>query len=428
MKRWLLFFFVVVIYSCSIEDRFDKEQYTIAFRRDCLRENSIIDDVKEYAVSLPGVFSTDNTKSLSRSIKTIIRFTDTKYYKGIDSSLVAKANCLYLVDYDNDCGSAIIYMDSCFKHTIAFIESGSIIGVQPDTKNGIYSNDGNNTIYDILELLPYYLAELDMYLIPQPVCNDIDSTDANGYYYCAPRFYYSQEVNVGSLRIPTPNMHQFNPYNSACCFYNGYEYIGPFPAGCNAIAAAIIMAYYQYPGSYSYCGLNRLIDWTESDSSQSIAQMIAVLGELFYTTYSYNNSQGYPQYAGDAFDYFGYLHSNQCPLSYNVVKNDIDAGRPIFTYGFPNNNATGHTWVIDGYKETIQYYMCEWSVYGPDGTYRGKWSNIVPGVQQAHNYVYCNWGQGGSGNGYYSMGMLTMGGVNYSTNATVLPGIRVDNS
>lgn len=126
------------------------------------------------------------------------------------------------------------------------------------------------------------------------------------------------------------------------------------------------------------------------------------------------------------------LHSCCAPCSGAIVEALAEAyrgaGRPIFTYGFPNNNATGHSWVIDGYKETIQYYMCEWSVYGPDGTYRGKWSNIVPGVQQAHNYVYCNWGQGGSGNGYYSMGMLTMGGVNYSTNATVLPGIRVDNS
>lgn len=154
-----------------------------------------LEEIKEYVLtSVPESFSLSRTKNANKEIKEIIPFSQTQWMKdSIMTNDISRdlINQIYIVNYKNDAGFAIICADNRIERVLAYSDEGNIVAVIPETKTGIYDNTGDYTIYDILELLPYYVDQLSGYVIPYPVVSAPDSLDANGYYYCAPHVYYS---------------------------------------------------------------------------------------------------------------------------------------------------------------------------------------------------------------------------------------------
>lgn len=86
--------------------------------------------------------------------------------------------------------------DNRIEQVLAYADQGNITDWQEETKSGIYDNTGEFTIYDVIDLIPYYVSQLGLYLIPYPELELPDSTDVNGYYYCSPRCYYSSNKGI----------------------------------------------------------------------------------------------------------------------------------------------------------------------------------------------------------------------------------------
>jgi len=219
-------------------------------------------------------------------------------------------------------------------------------------------------------------------------------------------------------------------YNAYCPVVSGSKTV----TGCVATTMAQIMKFWSYPaqgaGAYSYddgggfyqnnigtlsanfadstynwlampisvntfnasvaslmfqCGISVGMDYGTDAQGGSGAQVIGGWGasaQTAYTTYfgyNPNTIQGVYESSYNATDWF------------NLIKTDLDAGRPVQYVG-ADPTAGGHTWVCDGY----------------DG----------------NGLLHMNWGWGGSANGYYNVNSLTAGGYNFSTQEAALLGIE----
>ena len=206
-------------------------------------------------------------------------------------------------------------------------------------------------------------------------------------------------------------------------YYNYYCPTGT-PAGCVATAMAQVMKYWNYPpkgtGSHSYntsygvLSANFDTTWYEWDimpnslSSSTPMEQIHAVAILCYhlgvaTEMDYSTDGSGTSLVGG-----GYGASGRTALLYNfnyrntlypayksehtdadwvrILKEDLDAGRPILYAGY--DSYAGHAFVFDGYNSSDQFHV--------------------------------NWGWGGAYNGYYTMGALnpTGGGVGSNSSNT----------
>lgn len=397
------------------------------------------DDIKELAVNLPSQFSSNCTKSLYKGIKRVSSFSNSSLCKSKsmgDDVLDDILSKLYLVSYDE--GFAVISADTRVEQVLIYSESGSISTEEYTTKSGIYSNDGNYTIYDIIDLAPYYLADLLKYVIDFPTnLSEIDSTDAHGYYYCNPYYYqsdwitYDQDfVSVGGL------WGQDTPYNYYAPLL--YDYLsGEYehaPIGCTAVAIGEVMRYYSQPDSLSACycapiGTKINIPWSTSytslnDDSKVIADLLKQIADDLPTCYSLSGSGANFYNIPTTLSHFGYNCNDIINYSINAVITGISQNEtPIIMYGDNSNHQNGHAWVVGGYKRQRKHWLCDWDVYGPYG-FSGRWTSIKSDYTSYSDYIYCNWGQNGIGNGYYSAGLLSFAGNDLSNNLRIITNIH----
>jgi hypothetical protein len=179
---------------------------------------------------------------------------------------------------------------------------------------------------------------------------------------------------------------QGNKYSST--HYNKYCPVDPNTgyrciAGCTAVALAQILHYwdcrvfpdgtesytppgfsnplptvYFYNEDYNWNGMNH------NSPDDDNAELIYHCGVAINVMYTDSSTGGYDSKVRDAMeDYFGIHTSGLLSKSayetewINMLKADIDAGRPIYYAGTGNNGR--HGWVIDGYK-TNNTFHCNW--------------------------------------------------------------------
>lgn len=223
-------------------------------------------------------------------------------------------------------------------------------------------------------------------------------------------------------------------YNAYCPAESGVKTV----TGCVATTMAQIMKFWSYPargtGAYSYTdstanGYSNNIgtlsanfgdstyNWTAmpisiSSNNYAIASLMVQCGisvGMDYGTDAQNGSGaevlsasawGGPSAQNAYISYFSYNpntingvfeSSYNATDWFNLMKTDLDAGRPIQYVG-EDPTAGGHTWVCDGY----------------DG----------------NDFLHMNWGWGGNSNGYYNVNSLTAGGYNFSSHEAALLGIE----
>lgn len=177
------------------------------------------------------------------------------------------------------------------------------------------------------------------------------------------------------------------------------------PVGCVSVAMCQIMHYWGYPehgtGSTYYTENDfGYIEVDFEDAFYDFDNMAATYASsasqllLFHAgvavnmDYDWSGSGawvvgGYPSAFYAMENFFGYhsdisyeWKSNHTDNEYrNIIKNELEWNRPVISQGYDNGGYGGHAWNIDGYSG---------------------------------NNLHCNWGWGGSSNGYFNL--TTMGG------------------
>ena len=177
------------------------------------------------------------------------------------------------------------------------------------------------------------------------------------------------------------------------------------PVGCVSVAMCQVMHYWKYPehgtGSTYYTENDfGYIEVDFEDAFYDFNNMAATYATtasqllLFHAGVSvnmdYDNSGsgawvvgGYPSAFYAMENFFGYhsdisyehRHNHSDNEYRNIIKNELDWGRPVISQGYGSGYGGGHAWNFDGYSG---------------------------------NNLHCNWGWGGWSNGYFNLS--SMGG------------------
>ena len=230
--------------------------------------------------------------------------------------------------------------------------------------------------------------------------------------------------------------NQGTPYNKKCPTYTKNGTKMTCVTGCVATAVAQIMRYHNWPpqghGSHAfYCHVNGSSDSTllSTDFSQSsykwalmlkgyslgntpayqsaVALLMKDVGYAVNMQYGSSSGAYSEDVPGALINYFDYDESLQYLIRADyddetwetILRDELDAGRPIYYSGVGKNSDMGHAFVFDGYN--------------------------------ADGYFHVNWGWGGQSDGYFPSLLLSPtqqgigsseGGYNYYQDAVI--GIR----
>lgn len=266
--------------------------------------------------------------------------------------------------------------------------------------------DFNNLPYSLRGLLDSYKHEIE-YL---QTCTDND-------LIAAPQSFKATST-VGPLVQTT--WGQEDPYDWQCPIYQGQYCV----VGCVATAMAQVMKYWQYPegssaiSSYycydirqtvpqlpattfnynlmlnSYCHWDwdnsQLIQDTYTDAqAQEVAKLGRYCGQAVKMGYSPEGSGAYTSNQLSAMKSFGfsgatlYTRSSVWGSGYsntqweNMIKAEIDAGRPILYSASDTNGGGGHAFICDGYNSDGKFHF-NMGWYGTcDGWYASTALNMT---------------------------------------------------
>lgn len=394
-------------------------------------------EIRTLALSLPERFNNKMTKFSQRSIKSVIPLNVVCETKSDLNNKLCSQSLLdqtYIVNYQDNAGFAIICADNRTEQVLAYSEKGNIqSGVI--TKSGIYSNDGNYTINDILELIPYYYDYLSKYVIPYPEIGPAeDSTDASGYYYCCPNAYYTEWYNLEGSEIHTSSSWgQLSPYNDYCLYLDGNLNAQAGKVGCTAIAVGQLMAWFNSPGTFvsSWVSPRDTIQtvWpyncsASNSTSRRLADFLYNISSIMNTDYSTGGVDNPEEMIPIVLNRFGYYMGTATDYSYYAVSSSINTYHGPVIATARHNYMEGHTWLIAGYKSMTRKFIVDWDVYDSNSQFKGRWSSIRESDTQYARYVYCNWGWDGDYDGYYASGLFKPGNKNYNTQQRIITGIR----
>lgn len=178
--------------------------------------------------------------------------------------------------------------------------------------------------------------------------------------------------------------HQSHPFNKYCPIKSGTRCL----AGCVPVALAMILTYNRYPASltldgytcqwdlmnsvYNYNSSTGRIEEGSSTGLDLVAWLIKEIGVYCDTYYTTSWSFTVPEDAKDFMKSIGYTNAKKhVGYDENDILPMLNAGKPVFIAAI-SGVIDGHAWVIDGYIKN---------------SYR--------------TLMHCNWGWGGSCNGYY---------------------------
>ena len=192
--------------------------------------------------------------------------------------------------------------------------------------------------------------------------------------------------------------------------------------GCVAVAMGQVMYYWGYPdvgygysqyfdhdhgiisvnfSDYNYNFFDMEDDYA-TESSQLLLYHAGVAVQMDYSPWSSGASVCWegPSAQAALDDNFLYNDDITCETKINYseedwnskIKDQLDRGWPVVYRGYSED--AGHAWNIDGYQD---------------------------------NYFHCNWGWGGSANGYFYFDNLNGGGYNFIENQAALLNIIPEN-
>ena len=385
----------------------------------CTKEETSIAKIEEvknpYAVTpdeavqlLKTVIGGETTRAVSiGDIKTLRKSDFVPTTRGGEDG-----DLIYIVDLENG-GSAVMGADKRMEPIYAILDETKVSPEQL-TFTATRSDDGEQDIEEYVMGLVNNKIQVDvmgfehtlpeMPMIPRP--HEVTKTTMLG-------------SKNPMLRT---KWHQRSPYNDRYPkgnYENQYFVDGVMVAGCGPIAISQVLYFHQLPtslynGNY-YPNFNLLSEceyqgtFSDAACAEVANYMIKIAGELCdYLYHTYN-----PRPTINDADLVNNLTALGLDVdsvaTYNIggVITLLDDNLPVIIsgahYGSHPLLDLGHMWVIDGYKSHREsIYLREYFGGGPmDYT-----DTFISSTD--YNLVHCNYGWGGSCDGYYSSGVFDL--------------------
>ncbi len=232
-------------------------------------------------------------------------------------------------------------------------------------------------------------------------------------------YVYEWVMDYNKPELLTTTWHQNAPFND---FVELLRLPGTL-AGCVAIATMQIMAYHEKPLSVqdlfydngdpclmdeinpfmvpetdtvTWAGLKEfaLQGGPDTISIRPAAASVALhIGQGCNMKYNFNSNESFswPNSAKRYLISQGYDATRYISYKESKIISEVKADRPVFV-GALGDFAHGHAWVIDGYMERHERKIR----VGSDGSRSIEKENV-----RSQQLVHCNWGWGGSCDGYY---------------------------
>ena len=421
MKRLIFAFFIlstfVYAYSCA---------------KDELKIVEPIEQTNEYAVSLDEALNNLNktldwidkpTRGAKRQVATISTISRKDVFgQTTRSDAESTENLLYVVNFENDEGYAILGADSRLEPVLLVADSGNADPADytdPGTPEDIYLQDsirpgsvddpfaqywcaededhylGNDGTPDIPSLLLGYTERVPIWLDPDP-------KDDGGGIPSGPV----------SPDVPTPLLntawHQRAPFNDHIHimppdepgYVEGYETDNdPYTnnrrlAGCTTIATAQLIAYLGTRGAvtHDYELTSSWNDITKTEQErinsenqavieEDIAKMVKDIADGIDVKYNYWGSDGTyatPRKIKNYLNSIGFDASKSVGYTTEIVTTNLRDGKPVIigALGRHNGDISGHAWVIDGFKydnnHNISMVHCNMGWNKGNGWYSNK--------------------------------------------------------
>ncbi|MDQ6472032.1 C10 family peptidase [Flavobacterium sp. LHD-80] len=369
-NKWVFILSLLFLFSCSKDNELDNSNQ--ASQENFVGLTQAKEIAKDISFKKQSESKTSKTSSFGIEKKAIQDINEIKNKKG--------KTVFYIINYVNG-GYIILSSDNRMRPIIAFSESGKFMLDESVYSEGLkdWMESSEKQITDIQnsdlkQTEEHKLAWRQVKSIfvnqnlsgkpPTDVCYEHTETTIQGPYLSSA---WQQEANF-NYQLPYMNC-------------NGYS--AQVLAGCVPVAMAQIMKYYNYPSNYNWS----LMDPTYATSVT--ANFIVDIHNAIRTVYP-----GQPTYSCDATGVsssadmgvvlktqFKYSSADWANYNYQVVKDNITAGKPVLLSG--SGNKGGHMWVCDGYK-SVKYYF-----------------NDCSGV--SYLYFHMNWGWGPNGaNDYFA--------------------------
>ena len=410
LNLFILISFFLGICSCNEEEILihNDDIYPDSTTNDSLFFRSEADAVFTAINALSEIYPNDKRVSQPKN------YLKVKNVNSIKSNNSSTSNNLgfYIINFE-DGGFAMIPNDTRATEIYAYSDKGSLqLGVNDNVD--YYFSLANDYLNNEIENSERIIPNIPITPIPDP-------NDPRNYALVYHGGHYCHKVPVSETTIGSNDYllitewHQGGPYNYFCIDSNNSR----CSAGCVAIALAQIMAYHKKPLSYnSHTYLWDLITQTStllpySEAAISAAELIYDIGIAAGSNYLVGYNGATIDGASCALSTFGY-NNTKSDYSFSEIVYNIDLRRPCFVRGDNNTSNGGHAWVIDGYKSTskiYKYYIQNTLEYCSTET-------------KTESYVHCNWGEGGTANGFYlDMDFNDINGNNFSNNLQLIHNI-----
>ena len=338
-----------------------------------------------------------------------------------------KDSLLYIVDFENNAGCAVLAADRRIKDKIlAITESGSFNNMDstmfpPTYKQGMYADS------ELMKGFSLYDAEVDDYYVasnfisPLEFCKDYANFHiqlVHKEFNPLPKGSYLERGKWKIIEKITPMLttiwHQGSPFNDEAPYRRWFPWQEPkrSPAGCFPIAIAQIIAYHEkisvingYKLDWNSIKKNLQIYNERSTSHasyedlRSIAYLLQFLSISCRAKHTPDFTFVFPHNARKTMTLVYGNATTHCSYDNSIVYNMLKNNNPVLVCAI-SGIVGGHAWVIDGYLYRKRKMR---EVQLGEG---GLPSSVVSEYEDEQTLVHCNWGWGGSCNGYYFQGIF----------------------
>lgn len=351
--KFLLFFIIFLFLSCSEDENvLNKEEgqlnaptsYYVSAETALTNATAMLNKIEKASSK-----ATRTSEKSSREVEGIEVLHSNLQIRSQASNASINSD-LYLVNYANNKGFALLSSDSRLRPIYAISDTGHI--QMADTiNNKALSMFFKNVYADIA------------YASSNPSAYEYDGKKFISDAQVSPKLW--QNVRLWSQKYP---------YNKYCPFLKKDSTV----VGCTALSIAQVMSYYSWPtkvGSLS-------IPWRSIKMGRNvdaIAKLLARLGKSDLLDIHYGKTASGADSANYQRTFLAMRYEN--PGNFKVftetsVRDALSSG-PILVIGSNIFGTSGHSWVMDGYATNVE------------------------NVSDKSTLYHCVWGWGGKSNGYF---------------------------
>ncbi len=397
MKNKLFFVCMLLLGACAK----DMQPPTIDAAQETLSHRVSVKDALRQLDNVLDILDTP-TRGEKRTVKEVLAHSPKRTRSGGSNSI--PDTLLYIVNFDDDQGYAILAADSRLEPVLALIDCG----VYEPSEN--YADETGLTDADLDE------DEKDEFWCNGPLTGTFRTIEIIEDYadgYANPPYTKKEYGELIRQKQVGPYIQtkwgQDHPFNGMCNDnYFVYKSRDNYKAGCVAVALAQILAYHRNPQSayghtYNWDKINNFKHYTQKDAQETdmieVAHLVKAAGEACRTKYGMESSGSTAYRAKKALKYtFGYYGTyRHLSFAAKDIRDMLDNDSPVLVTGKPKRKFSGHAWVIDGYIYGYRKVITE--AYS-DENYTELISTSEENEAPTY-YYHCNFGWNGDANGYY---------------------------